>query len=427
MLPYRILARKRDGESLTQEEIQAVVAGATDGSWSDAQIAAFLMAAVLRGLDGEETRTLTRAMLESGERWALGREVPHLCDKHSTGGVGDKASLVLAPLLAACGLPIVMLTGRGLGHTGGTADKLETIPGLRLDLDRDDCLALLRNVGIAIGVATASIAPADRRLYAIRDQTATVEALPLITASILSKKIATGAAALVLDVKTGDGAFLTARDEATALARMLVDTAAALGCRTSALVTDMSQPLGRTVGHAVEVEEALACLAGEGPEDLEALAIALCREVASLCGEDFAAQRLRALLRSGQAREVFLRWARAQGAEREWAAAPRCGRAPHEVVLTAAGDGWLQRVACRQLGLLMLEAGAGRRRQGEAIDPGVGLAVRARLGQRLEAGEELARIWLRRPDAGLAERVRQCFALGEEPVAPPPLVHERIS
>ncbi|HXT20247.1 MAG TPA: thymidine phosphorylase, partial [Thermoanaerobaculia bacterium] len=238
-LPYEILGRKRAGEPLSAAEVRALVAGAADGSWSDAQVGAFLMAAAIRGMNADETRTLTLAMLESGEQWRLASEVPRLCDKHSTGGVGDKVSLPLAPLLAACGLPVVMLTGRALGHTGGTADKLEAVPGLRLGLDRESTLRLLRDTGIAIGIATGSIAPADKRLYQLRDQTATVSSLPLITASILSKKLAAGAGALVLDVKVGSGAILPEVEQARELAELLVATANALGLRTSGWITDM--------------------------------------------------------------------------------------------------------------------------------------------------------------------------------------------
>ena len=219
MLPYEILARKRGGGSLSDDDIERVVAGAADGSWGDAELGAFLMAVAIRGADSRETQSLTRAMLASGESWNLAERYPNLADKHSTGGVGDKTSLILTPLLAACGVPVVMLTGRALGHTGGTADKLDVIPGLRQELDRERAIRLLDEVQAAVGIATGSIAPADRRLYALRNRTGTVESLPLITASILSKKLATGAAGIVFDVKSGSGAFLPAADEGIALAR----------------------------------------------------------------------------------------------------------------------------------------------------------------------------------------------------------------
>ncbi|MGH9361624.1 MAG: thymidine phosphorylase, partial [Thermoanaerobaculia bacterium] len=238
--PYRILAKKRAGQALEESELRALARGAADGSWSDGQLGAFLMAAAIRGLDPAETRALTVAMLESGERWRLAEELPFVADKHSTGGVGDKVSLVLAPLLAACGLPVAMLTGRGLGHTAGTADKLEAIPGIELALDRRGALALLERCGVAVGLATAAIAPADRRLYALRDVTATIESIPLIVASILSKKLALGAAGVVFDVKTGSGAFLPERRASTALAERLVATCRRLGTGASAFLTDMS-------------------------------------------------------------------------------------------------------------------------------------------------------------------------------------------
>jgi pyrimidine-nucleoside phosphorylase len=424
-LPYRILERKRAGLPLDRAEIGEVVRGAADGSWSDAQLAAFLMAAAIRGLDAEETAALTLGMLESGERWQLAAAVPHLCDKHSTGGVGDKISLTLGPLLASCGLPVVMLVGRALGHTGGTADKLESIPGVGLELDRGRCLSLLSRCGLAIGVATSGIAPADRKLYALRDGTATIDSLPLITGSILSKKLATGAAALVFDVKTGNGAFLPEPDEARQLARMLVDTARALGVAASALLTDMSQPLGEWVGHAAEVREALACLAGEGPEETTELTLVLAEEVSRLAGQPLGRAELAAALVSGRARRRFFEWAELAGADPGWLAEPRLPLASVERPLRAERDGRLARVDTRQLGLLLIEAGAGRVRPGARIDPGVALRYLTRLGREVAAGEELARLYLRREDEALAARFAACFTVADE-AASPPLVRERV-
>src|SRR6478672_6785740 len=321
-LPYRILERKRAGMHLTDEEIRSVAVGAASGSWSEGQLAAFLMAAAIQGLDPEETRALTLAMLESGDRWELSGEVPGLCDKHSTGGVGDKVSLILGPLLASCGVPVAMLTGRSLGHTGGTMDKLESIPGLSLELDRARCLALLARCGLAIGGATAEIAPADRRLYALRDTTATVDSTPLIIASILAKKLATGAAAVVFDVKTGNGAFLTELDRSVELARGLVETARALGTPTSALVTDMSQPLGRWSGHTAEVMETFESLAGEGPEDLMEVTFALGEEGSRLVGHPVSRREMEEALASGRALERCEQWAALQGADPAWLKQP---------------------------------------------------------------------------------------------------------
>lgn len=423
--PFRVLARKRAGASLSEEEIRAVVAGAADGSWSDAQLGAFLMAAAIHELDGKETEVLTRAMLESGEQWELRREVPGLADKHSTGGVGDKVSLVLAPLLAACGRPVAMLTGRGLGHTGGTADKLEAIAGIDLALDRARTLALLEETGMAVGVPTDSIAPADGRLYALRDVTATIASVPLIIASILSKKLATGAAGVVFDVKVGSGAFLPEQEEARRLAEGLVATSTALGTPARALLTDMSQPLGRWAGHAAEVRESLRCLAGEGPEELTELVLALAGEAAELTGAPVAREELQAALTSGRARERFERWAAAQGGRPGWQEAPEMALAPVEQVVAAPAGGELAAVDTRELGLLLAEAGGGRRLPGDGIDRGVALELRVRLGEGVEAGQELARLHLRRADGSLAARVAACFTLAGEAQAPP-LIYGRV-
>ena len=424
MDPYDILARKRAGGALGEAELREVVSGASDESWSDAQLAAFLMAAAIRGLDGQETQWLTQAMLESGQQWRLFDEVPALGDKHSTGGVGDKVSLILSPLLAACGQPVVMLTGRALGHTGGTADKLETIPGLDLALDRRRCLELIERTGLAIGIATDAIAPADRRLYGLRDRTATVDSLPLITASILSKKLATGAAVIVFDVKTGDGAFMRERRDAAALARLLVDTCARMGRRASALITDMSQPLGRCVGHTSEIGETVDCLEGRGPRDLMDLVLELSEEVARLAGSDVSRADLERAVETGAARQKLDEWVEAQGGDP--AALPGLGlrRAPEAVPLTASRGGVLAAVQTRRLGLLLGEAGAAAR-GGEPIDTEVALECEARIGQPVAAGDELARVYLRRPDTELAARLAACFEVADEGRAPELLV-ERI-
>ena len=417
-LPYRILERKRAGMRLSEDEIRAVARGATDGSWSEGQLAAFLMAAAIRGLDPEETRALTLAMLESGERWELAREVPGLCDKHSTGGVGDKVSLVLGPLLASCGLPVAMLTGRGLGHSGGTMDKLESIPGMDLGLDRARCLELLDRCGLAIGGATTEIAPADRRLYALRDTTATVDSLPLITASILSKKLAMGAAAVVFDVKTGNGAFLPELERSVELGRGLVETARALGTPASYLVTDMSQPLGRWTGHTSEVLETLQCLAGEGPADVMEVTFALAEEVSRMVDRPLGRREMEEAISSGRARERFEQWAALQGADPAWLRTPSFALAPVETPLLAQRSGRLAGVDVRQLGLLLVEAGGGRSRPDDAIDFGISLETKARLGQEVREGEELARIYLRREDDRLVELFAGCFTVAEEGEAP---------
>lgn len=423
--PYAILSRKRRGEALEEPEIRELVTGAATGSWSDAQLGAFLMAAAIQGLDGSETRALTMAMLESGEQWRLGSEFPTLADKHSTGGVGDKVSLVLSPILAACGQPVVMLTGRGLGHTGGTADKLETIPGLDLALDRARSVRLIEACGMAIGMATGDVAPADRKLYALRDVTGTVESIPLITGSILSKKLATGAAAMVLDVKTGSGAFIPRIDQARDLARNLVNTAHACGMNVSALLTDMSQPLGEWVGHRSEVFETMQCLEGAGAEDLMEVTYSLGVEVARLSGVGLSRSTLEEAVASGRAREQFLRWVGAQGGNPSWLE-QKIELAPETVSIRAAEAGYLAAVDGKRLGLAIASAGGGRLREGDRIDGGVALQVRARLGQRLAAGEELATLYLRTPADEIVAEIGKCFVLSESRTAPPALVGERI-
>jgi len=420
-----MLDRLRAGRGLSDDELRAAVTGATDGTWDSAQLGALLMGVAIRGLDVHQTGVLTRAMLDSGERWSLGDAVPLVGDKHSTGGVGDKVSLVLGPLLAACDRPVAMLTGRGLGHTGGTADKLEAIPGLSLELGRERTVDLLGRIGLAIGVATERIAPADRILYSLRDVTGTVRSIPLVVASILSKKLATGAAGLVLDVKLGSGAFFRERDDARTLAGRLVETARELGLPAAALLTDMSQPLGRWAGHTVEVRESLDCLAGEGPDDLTELTLLQAEELAALVGAPIERAALERAIGSGAARERFDRWAAHQGATPGWLAEPALPTAPEEVVLTARRAGVLAAVDTEGLGLVLAAAGGGRVRPGDRIDPEIALCTEVRLGEQVEREQPLARLYLRRQDEGLERRALECFTVDDEGDAPP-LVYERI-
>ncbi|MCB1056216.1 MAG: thymidine phosphorylase, partial [Acidobacteria bacterium] len=342
--------------------------------------------------------------------------------KHSTGGVGDKVSLVLSPLLAACDLPVVMLTGRGLGHTGGTADKLEAIPGLDLELDRARTLRLLDEVSMAVGVATADIAPADRKLYALRDVTGTVESLPLITASILSKKLATGAAGIVYDLKTGSGAFLPTLEEGQRLAEMLVRTSIALGTPARAILTDMNQPLGRWAGHACEVQETLDALEGRGPEDLMEVTYALCLELAEILGRPLNREDLDRAIATGTARERFDRWMLAQGADPAWVKKPELPLAPEILPIKADRTGKLAAASTKQLGFLLGESGGGRRVPGDQIDHGVSLEILHRIGDEVRPGDELARFHLRKPDPTLASRATACFQIADDATAPPLIV-----
>ena len=415
--PFTILERKRAGETLTEGEIAAVVAGAADGSWGDAELAAFLMAAALRGLDGGETRALTAAMLRSGEEWDLAAAHPGVVDKHSTGGVGDKVSLILAPLLAACGVPVAMLTGRSLGHTGGTADKLESIPGLDLALDRRRTLDLLERTGVAIGIATASIAPADRRLYSLRHRTATIGSLPLIVASILSKKLASGAQAIVFDVKVGSGAFLPEVDEARALAEALVETSRALGRPASALLTDMSQPLGEWVGHTAEVAESLAALEGRGADDLMTVTFELSLAAARLVGVELTLERLQDAIASGAARRRFDLWAEAQGVSAAWLRQPELSLAPIVATVRAPRAGVLARVDTHRLGVLFAQISGADGRSGR-IDTGVALRRRKLLGQPVEAGEALLDVLLRREAPSVTAEIASCYTVADAGAAP---------
>jgi pyrimidine-nucleoside phosphorylase len=424
-VPYRILERKRAGFSLHEDEIRAVVTGSLR-NWSDGQVGAFLMASAIRGLDPTETRVLTEAMAASGELWDLGAAVPRAIDKHSTGGVGDKVSMLLAPVVAACGLPVAKLTARGLGHTGGTADKLESIPGLVLDMDRDRCLRLLEETGIAIGVPSANIAPADRRLYALRNLTATVDCLPLVASSILAKKLALGARSLVFDVKTGDGAFFSRLEDSVALAELLVGTARDLGRAAVAVVSDMSQPLGSWAGHACEVREVIECLrSGEGDSRLLEVTATLATEVAALAGVDLDTARALEVLRSGEPWERFRAWAAAQGADRGWLDDPRFELAPIELVAEAPVAGRLAAVATRELGMLLLEAGGGRKTAGALIDPAISLWYRARLGEPVEAGQEVARLYVQPGSEGLRDAFSRCFRVEAGGVTPP-MVHRVV-
>jgi thymidine phosphorylase len=405
-LPQELIRAKRDGEALPAAHWEAFVRGLVDGAWSDAQVAAFAMAVCCRGASAAETTALTRAMAASGPgldwRGAGERGPPAalggpFLDKHSTGGVGDTVSLLLAPLVAACGGTVPMASGRGLGHTGGTLDKLEALPGFTTALAPAAITAVLQAAGCAIFGAGDRVAPADRRLYAIRDVTATVESLPLITASILSKKLAAGLDALVLDVKCGGGAFCTTRGEAEALAASLTSTARACGLRCEALITPMDEPLAPVAGNALEAALAIAALR-EGPAacgaPLADVTLALAARLLVLGGlaqdEAAAHARLLAAWRSGEAAERFARMVAAQGGPPDVLREARLPAAPVQRAVPAAAAAVVEAIDTRALGLAVVRLGGGRTRPGDTIDPRVGLAGIARVGQRLAPGEPLA-------------------------------------
>ncbi len=440
--PAETIRAKRDGGTLSEAQIADFAAGLVSGAWSEGQVAAFAMAVLLKGMDTAETVALTRAMTHSGQvlRWAGADALPGpVLDKHSTGGVGDKLSLMLAPLVAACGGVVPMISGRGLGHTGGTLDKLEALPGYRVDLAHEALLAQLRSVGCAIVGAGAELAPADRRLYAIRDVTATVESVPLITASILSKKLAAGLQGLVLDVKVGSGAFAPTLAMAQALAASLVQVARGAGLPARALITDMNQVLGHTAGNALETQEAIRWLTGaelgsREPRQTE-LTLALAAEMlvlGGLCADTAAARaRAEAALASGEAAERFARMVAAQGGPGDVLRDAQLPQAPVQRPVPAPRAGVVAAIDVRALGLAVVALGGGRRLPGERIDPRVGLAQVRALGDALAAGEPLALVHAADArGADEAERaVQAAFTLAERtPSMPPapPLVHGHV-
>jgi pyrimidine-nucleoside phosphorylase len=405
-----LIARKRDGGELAADELTAMISAETP----DYQLAAFLMAVVLRGMGGRETADLMRAMVASGSRLDLTSVGRPVADKHSTGGVGDKTTLVVAPLVAACGVPVAKLSGRGLGHTGGTLDKLESIPGFQVDLEPQRLIDQVRRVGIAVAGQTADLVPADRRMYALRDVTATVQSIPLIATSIMSKKVASGASRLVLDVKVGEGAFMPDLEHARELAGAMIELGAAAGLPTTCMLTRMDEPLGRAVGNALEVAEAVDALNGHGPEDL----MAVCLEAAAIMTGDRPA--VEEALRSGAAHDAYRRWIAAQGGDPD---AP-LPQAPAVVAVPAPRDGVVRSCHALRLGEAAMRLGAGRARKEDAVDHAVGIVVDAKAGERVQRGQSLATVHARSPADVDAGSVAACFEIGDGPFEPPPVVIE---
>ncbi len=433
MRPYDIIKKKRDGSALSAAEVKSFVDGYVAGDVADYQMAALAMAVFFNGMSREEVVALTDAMLRSGTVVDLSAVPGKKVDKHSTGGVGDKISLPLAPAVAACGVPVPMVSGRGLGHTGGTLDKLESIPGFRVDLSLDDYRRLVGEVGCCLIGQTKEIAPADKKLYALRDVTATVDCIPLIASSIMSKKLAEGIDGLVLDVKVGSGAFMKKREDAEVLARMMVDIGEGMGKAVVARLTSMEQPLGAMVGNALEVEESVDVLAGGGPADVVALTVELGGEMLVLGGAakdlDEGRARIRDVLSNGKARERFARIIEAQGGD------PRVlddksllPRAPKRVDVAAARDGVVAAVDTEKIGVASMTLGGGRRKASDAVDPRVGIQVNKRIGDRVARGEPL--VTLHVADAGVDEArtlAAAAFTLTDAGVPPPQLFLERIA
>ena len=428
-----VIRAKRDGGVLSSEQIAWMVAGAANGSIPPYQLSAWLMAVWLQGMTPAETAALTEAMVRSGVRVDLSH-VPGLkVDKHSTGGVGDKTSLVIAPLVAACGVPVPMMSGRGLGHTGGTLDKLESIAGFRTRLTLDEFRAQVADLGCALIGQTDDVAPADRTLYALRDVTATVESLPLICASILSKKIAEGIDALVLDVKTGSGAFMASEEDARALAHALVGLGEQSGLKVAALLTQMDQPLGRTVGNALEVRECLDVLRGGGPPDLVALSLELAALMVWLgrpgTALEDARQRVRTALADGAAFRVFRSVVARQGGEVGMVDDPGAlPLAPVREPYLAPEDGYVARVDAGLIGRAAVQLGAGRARAEDAVDPAVGFVLSAVAGDRVSRGDPLVVIHARSVDDAAAVRptLDRAFTVADAPRPAQPLILDRF-
>ncbi len=433
-----IIEAKKQGRELDAGEIEFLVTGFTDESIPAYQVAAFLMAVWFRGMTPQETAALTGAMLHSGEELDTSGLGGPSADKHSTGGVGDKVSLLLAPLAAACGLKVPMLSGRGLGHTGGTLDKLEAVPGYRIHMDNDEFLRITAEQGCAIIGQSGSIAPADGKIYALRDVTATVDCVPLITASIMSKKLAAGPRTIVIDLKTGSGAFMRTLDQARELAVALVTVGRAYGRNMSVIFSDMDQPLGVAIGHANETREALAALRPGGreaaPADLVALTEELTADMVQVSGLAPDREKALAVVReawlSGSAWDHAVGWVEAQGGRLEW------GRddlgldiAPVALELTAPQDGWLAGMDCRQVGLALADMHAARRKVDDPLDLTSGMDFLAKVGGRLSKGDVLARFYCPRRDEAeeAAKRVMSALNFSDEPVSTPKLILDRYS
>ena len=429
-----LIAKKRDGHALSSDEIGWLIAAYAADELPDYQMSAWAMAVVLRGMDDRETADLTLAMARSGDMLDLHDIAPITVDKHSTGGVGDKTTLLVAPMVAALGLPVAKMSGRGLGFSGGTVDKLESIPGLRTALDAAEFRQIVREVGLVVAAQSGELAPADKKLYALRDVTATVESIPLIAASVMSKKLAAGADCIVLDVKYGSGAFMHTLADARLLAQRMVAIGRHAGRRVAAVLSSMQQPLGYNIGNALEVREAIAALRGGGPADLVELSLALGAQLVLLAGKREREADARALLTnvlaSGAAWAKFRQMVAAQGGDLAFIDAPeRLPTAPVTHDLPAPRAGYVVAIDGMALGLSVNELGGGRARKEDQIDPAVGLVLRAKVGDRVEAGAPLLTIHAASAAdaARVSSRLAAAYTLGDAPVSPPPLIEEIVS
>lgn len=433
MTPYEIISQKRDGQALSDAEIDYFLSSFMSGAITDYQMTALLMAIYIRGMNSRETSALTRAYIRSGETIDLSAIAGRKIDKHSTGGVGDKVSIILAPLVASLGVAVPMISGRGLGHSGGTLDKLESIPGFRTDLPVAQFLQLVQQYRLGLIGQTRDIVPADKRIYALRDVTATVDCIPLISASIMSKKIAEGIDGLVLDVKYGNGAFMKDAAQAEQLARSLIAIGREFGKETVALLTSMEQPLGTHIGNWLEIRECLDCFHGNGPQDLMEVTLALAGEMLQLGGAagspDDARRQCEEALQSGRAFDKFLDICRAQGADTAWLRDPaQAPLAAERRTLAAGTGGYIRRMDTFAIGMASVQLGAGRLRAEDDVDPLAGIVLHKKLGDPVQAGEPLLEIHTRRADTcdPVLERLKAAITIAETPPEIPPLILKRM-
>lgn len=417
-----LIQKKRDGGELTASELTFLIDGYSRGDIPDYQLSAWAMAVFFRGMTARETAALTLAMANSGDQVDLGPISGIKVDKHSTGGVGDKTTLILAPLVASVGIPVAKMSGRGLGHTGGTIDKLESIEGFRTELSREKFMTQVNDIGLAVIGQSGNLAPADKKLYALRDVTATVESIPLIASSVMSKKIAAGADAIVLDVKTGSGAFMKTLEDSEKLAQAMVEIGTEVGRNTAAVISDMDQPLGYAIGNALEVHESIETLKGNGPEDLTELCLTLGAHMVVLGGKsdsiEAAKQLLRDQITNGAALAKFKAFIAAQGGDASIADEPaRLPQAPVIAPVKAEASGFVNTIEAEQLGLAAMLLGAGRATKDAVIDYAVGVTLRKKVGDFVEAGETLALLHVRESNESVsevAERVRQAYTIRVE-------------
>ncbi len=424
-----LIETKRDGGTLSPDAIEWLISAYTDGSVPDYQMSALAMAILFNGMSHEELATWTRAMLESGEVMDFSDIAERKVDKHSTGGVGDKISIPLAPLVAACGVAVPMMSGRGLGHTGGTLDKLESIPGFVTGLDPDRFREILTEHGLVLAGQSGSLAPADQKLYSLRDVSGTVPSIPLIASSIMSKKLAEGLDGLLLDVKTGAGALMKEIGKSRELARTMVGIGESYGVNTIAFISSMEQPLGSEVGNANEIKESIDVLQGHGPEDVTELTMTFAEAMLILGGVDGGRQLLKETIDSGAALEKFIEVTIAHGGDPKVIENPSLlARAGSEAVLAAPYDGYVTRCDALTIGSATVRIGAGRATKGDVIDPGVGVSVLAKLGDRVSAGDPLARIRYNEESRWAAQRgvLASAWEISDEQIQPPRLVVERI-